>query len=48
VALLSEVASVNREAETLGIFGVPTFVLDGEIYWGREHLPDIAGMLERR
>jgi len=47
-ALLDEVASIAREAETLGVFGVPTFVLDGEIFWGREHLPDIAGMLERR
>lgn len=24
-----------------GIFGVPTFVIDGEIYFGREHLPSI-------
>ena len=29
---------IRAEAETLGIFGVPTFVLDGELFWGREHL----------
>lgn len=26
------------EAEDKGVFGVPTFVLDDEIFWGREHL----------
>lgn len=29
---------IRTEAEDRGIFGVPTFVLDGEIFWGREHL----------
>jgi len=24
---------------------VPTFVLAGEIFWGREHLPEIREML---
>ena len=40
-----EVASVSRAAEEAGIFGVPTFVLDGEQFWGSEHLPDIRDML---
>lgn len=31
--------ALRREAEEIGVFGVPTFVLDGEIFWGREHLP---------
>lgn len=30
---------IRAEAEQAGIFGVPTFVVDGEIFWGREHLP---------
>lgn len=34
-----------REAEAIGVFGVPTFVIDGELFWGREHLPDIRAML---
>jgi 2-hydroxychromene-2-carboxylate isomerase len=42
---LAEVASVARDAEAMGVFGVPTFVLDGEIYWGREHLGDIREIL---
>lgn len=29
---------VRVEAEVQGIFGVPAFVLDGELFWGREHL----------
>ena len=29
-----------------GIFGVPTYVLEGEIYFGREHLPYIRWQLE--
>jgi 2-hydroxychromene-2-carboxylate isomerase len=42
---LAAVAAISREAEELGVFGVPTFVLDGEIFWGSEHLPDIRAML---
>jgi len=41
----AEVAEISREAEAIGVFGVPTFVVDGEIFWGREHLPDIRAML---
>jgi 2-hydroxychromene-2-carboxylate isomerase len=41
----AQVAAISREAEAMGVFGVPTFVLDGEIFWGREHLPDIREML---
>lgn len=40
-----EVDRISREAEEMGIFGVPTFVVDGEQFWGREHLPDIREML---
>jgi 2-hydroxychromene-2-carboxylate isomerase len=29
---------VRSEAEALGVFGVPTFVLAGELFWGREHM----------
>jgi 2-hydroxychromene-2-carboxylate isomerase len=44
-ALRSDVAAISRTAEAEGVFGVPTFVLAGEIYWGREHLPDIRQRL---
>jgi 2-hydroxychromene-2-carboxylate isomerase len=42
-----EVDRVSRAAEEMGIFGVPTFVVDGEQFWGSEHLPDIRDMLGR-
>jgi 2-hydroxychromene-2-carboxylate isomerase len=29
---------ICRQAEELGVFGVPTFVLDGEIFWGGDRL----------
>jgi len=29
---------IRAEAEEMGVFGVPTFVLEGELFWGREHL----------
>jgi 2-hydroxychromene-2-carboxylate isomerase len=40
-----EVDRISREAEEKGIFGVPSFVVDGELFWGREHLPDIRALL---
>ena len=41
----AEVARISREAEAMGVFGVPGFVLEGDLYWGREHLPDIRERL---
>jgi 2-hydroxychromene-2-carboxylate isomerase len=29
-----ELARINQEAETDGVFGVPMFVVDGELFWG--------------
>ena len=46
--LQTEVATISRAAEAQGVFGVPTFVIDGELYWGREHLPDIRERLRTR
>lgn len=43
----AEVHRISRDAEAAGIFGVPSFVVDGELFWGREHLPDIREMLAR-
>ena len=40
-----EVAAISRAAEANGVFGVPSFVVDDELFWGREHLPDIRAML---
>ncbi|MBV8935974.1 MAG: DsbA family protein [Alphaproteobacteria bacterium] len=41
----SEVDGICRDAEAIGVFGVPTIVVNGELFWGREHLPDIRDML---
>jgi 2-hydroxychromene-2-carboxylate isomerase len=43
-----ELDRICRAAETIGVFGVPTFVFDGELFWGREHLPGIREMLNAR
>lgn len=40
-----ELAAICRDAEEKGVFGVPSFILAGELYWGREHLPDIRAIL---
>jgi len=44
----AEVARIVREAEALGVFGVPSFIVDGELFWGREHLPDIRAVITPR
>jgi 2-hydroxychromene-2-carboxylate isomerase len=33
-----ELTRISREAEELGVFGVPSFVVDGEIFWGGDRL----------
>ncbi|MGE0697973.1 MAG: DsbA family protein [Hyphomicrobiaceae bacterium] len=41
-----EHAAVQLEAEAAGVFGVPSFLLEnGDLYWGREHLPRIREVL---
>ena len=39
---------VRTEAEKKGVFGVPTYVLDDEVFWGREHLPLIRLRLSEK
>ena len=41
----AEVIQIRLDAEAAGVFGTPTFVIDGELFWGSEHLPDIRAML---
>ncbi|WP_072392123.1 DsbA family protein [Hyphomicrobium sp. CS1BSMeth3] len=39
-------AQVQTEAEAAGVFGVTSFLLeDGDLYWGREHIPHIIEKL---
>jgi 2-hydroxychromene-2-carboxylate isomerase len=37
--------AIREAAETAGVFGVPTFLIGGELFWGREHLSDIREIL---
>jgi len=41
----AEVTKIVAEAEAQGVFGVPSFIVNDELFWGREHLPDIRAML---
>jgi len=41
----AEVAEIVADAEARGVFGVPSFIVNNELFWGREHLPDIRAML---
>jgi len=41
-----ELKAVQEAAEARGVFGVPSFLFpDGDLYWGREHLPNVRGQL---
>jgi 2-hydroxychromene-2-carboxylate isomerase len=38
--------AIQQQAEAAGVFGVPSFLFeDGDLYWGREHLPRIRELL---
>ena len=48
-----ELARLQQEAEGQGVFAVPTFVVDGELFWGDDRLEDAVawrkdGRLDRR
>ena len=40
--------AIREAAEAAGVFGVPSFKIDGELFWGREHLPELREMLAPR
>jgi 2-hydroxychromene-2-carboxylate isomerase len=44
----AELARIMHDAHEIGVFGVPSFVVGGELYWGREHLPEIRRILSER
>jgi 2-hydroxychromene-2-carboxylate isomerase len=43
-----ELGAIQSAAEASGVFGVPSFIIDGELFWGREHISDIREMLPAR
>jgi 2-hydroxychromene-2-carboxylate isomerase len=40
--------AIRAEAEAAGVFGVPSLMLDGELWWGREHIDDIRARLRAK
>jgi 2-hydroxychromene-2-carboxylate isomerase len=36
-----ELDKIRESAEAAGVFGVPSFIVEDELFWGREHLADI-------
>lgn len=41
-----EVAAITAEAESLGVFGVPSMLLDGELFWGGDRIDVLARRLD--
>ncbi|HXX03987.1 MAG TPA: DsbA family protein [Xanthobacteraceae bacterium] len=37
--------AIREAAEAAGVFGVPSVLIDSELFWGREHLPEIRETL---
>ena len=44
----AELEEINRRAEAQGVFGVPSFVLDGELFWGTDTLALVRQRLRER
>ena len=42
----AELAEAQARAESLGVFGAPTFVLDGELFWGSDRVDLLAQTLQ--
>ena len=43
-----ELQRLTAEALALGAFGVPTFALEDELFWGHDRMPHLAGRLSGR
>jgi len=46
-AAWQRVEAFTAEAEAAGVFGVPSLVIRGELFWGLDSLPILAWQLER-
>ncbi len=44
----AELEAIDRRAEAQGVFGVPSFILDGELFWGTDTLAQIRQKLAER
>lgn len=41
-------ANATEEAKRLGVFGAPSFVVDGEVFWGDDRLDDAVSWARQR
>jgi 2-hydroxychromene-2-carboxylate isomerase len=39
-AIVTAYEAATDEARRLGVFGAPTFIVDGEVFWGDDRLDD--------
>ena len=44
----AELEAIDRRAEAQGVFGVPSFILGGELFWGTDTLAQIRQKLAER
>jgi 2-hydroxychromene-2-carboxylate isomerase len=44
----TEIDAITAEAESLGVFGVPSMLLDGELFWGGDRIDMLTRRLEQR
>jgi 2-hydroxychromene-2-carboxylate isomerase len=44
----ADVDAITKEAESLGVFGVPSMLLDGELFWGGDRIDLLTRRLEQR
>ena len=42
-----DTAESGEEAVALGVFGAPTFILNGERFWGQDRLPFVDRALAK-
>lgn len=47
-AIKAQLRAATAEAIAAGVFGVPTAIIDGELFWGTDSLDDIADHLAGR
>jgi 2-hydroxychromene-2-carboxylate isomerase len=47
-ATKKQLEQTMRAARQAGVFGVPAFVVDNELFWGNDRIPLLKRHLERR
>lgn len=45
-AVKDQLREYTQEALELGVFGVPTFIYERELFWGQDRLPDLARRID--